>query len=151
MRVQHLLLRRSPSLLCGVLCTGALGALALTRCSTDAPAVVVDAGQDDDADQRPDAPAEWDRPVVRPDDQSATQMRASCTFKRGALPAESLGTSTPLDKDIPIENIVVIVMENHSFDSYFGHLNKYAGRTDIESAPENATNPLQIGGDAGAP
>jgi phospholipase C len=57
------------------------------------------------------------------------------------MPASTLGTSTPVDTDIPIDNIVVVMMENHSFDSYLGHLNQYAGRTDIESADAGATNP----------
>ncbi len=33
------------------------------------------------------------------------------------------------------------VMENHSFDNYFGHLNQYGNRNDVESPPAGATNP----------
>ena len=44
------------------------------------------------------------------------------------MPAETLGKSTPVDKDSPIENIIVLVQENHSFDDYFGHFGKYAKR-----------------------
>jgi phospholipase C len=47
---------------------------------------------------------------------------------------------------MPIDNIVVVMMENPSFDSYLGHLNKFANRTDIESAPDTATNPGPEGG-----
>jgi phospholipase C len=75
---------------------------------------------------------------------AAASARASCTFRRGSLPAESLGAELPLGQAIPIQNVVVLMQENRSFDSYFGHLNKFAGRTDIESAPENATNPERI-------
>ena len=68
------------------------------------------------------------------------------------MPAETLGKSTPVDKDSPIENIIVLVQENHSFDDYFGHFGKYAKRTDVESAPDSATNPgvAQAPTDAGA-
>ncbi|MGH7440321.1 MAG: alkaline phosphatase family protein, partial [Polyangiaceae bacterium] len=90
------------------------------------------------------APAEAG--VTRPDDTTAASDRAACTFKRGALPSQTLGPSTPLGSDIPIDHIVVVMMENHSFDSYLGHLNEYGKRTDIESAPAGASNP---DGDAG--
>ena len=83
-------------------------------------------------------------PVVRPDDTAAAS-RTACQFARGAMPSDTLGKSTPLDKDIPIQNIVVLMMENHSFDNYFAHLNQYAKRTDIESAPDTATNPDSSG------
>src|ERR1019366_5379815 len=77
-----------------------------------------DAGGDDSGDDGgvPTPPA-WDQPVTRPDDNTATSARTACMYKRGDMPAATLGTSTPLDSDIPIENIVVVMMENHSFDS----------------------------------
>ena len=103
-----------------------------------------------DADTRPPTPPEWDRAVTRPDDATAVSSRTSCKFARGAMPAETLGTGTRVDKDMPIETIVVLMMENHSFDNYFGHLNQYAGRTDIESAPDTAANPTQVGATPGA-
>jgi phospholipase C len=82
----------------------------------------------------------------RIDDNTAQANRGKCTYARGALPAETLGASTPIEGEIPIDNIVVLMMENHSFDSYLGHLNQYTGRTDIESAPANASNPDTVGG-----
>jgi phospholipase C len=97
------------------------------------------------------APPEWDRAVTRPaTDHAANDARGDCTFARGALPGETLGAELPVDADIPIENVVVVMQENRSFDSYYGHLNKYAGRTDpkdpnwVESAPEDASNPENI-------
>jgi phospholipase C len=101
-----------------------------------------DAGGDDAGDDGavPTPPA-WDQPVTRPDDGTADNGRSSCQYKRGDMPAATLGPSYPLDSDIPIDNIVVVMMENHSFDSYLGHLNQFANRTDIESAPANAANP----------
>jgi phospholipase C len=104
-------------------------------------------------DTRPPTPPEWDRPVTRPDDATADAERAACTFGRDALAGETLGPSTPIEGDIPIESIVVLVMENHSFDNYFSKLAEYTNRTDIEVAPPGATNPRTLddaGADAGA-
>jgi phospholipase C len=103
-----------------------------------------------DADTRPPTPPEWDRAVTRVDEATAAKDRASCKFTRGAMPAETLGKEIPVDKDIPIETIVLLMQENRSFDHYYGHLGKYANRTDIESAPENATNPQKTGPSPGA-
>src|SRR6516162_11474253 len=80
-------------------------------------------------------PCAWDQPVTRVSDSTSTANRGMCKYQRGDMPAATLGPSIPIDQDIPIDNIVVVMMENHSFDSYLGHLNEYAHRTDIESAP----------------
>ena len=103
-----------------------------------------DGGFDDDGGVL--TPCAWDQPVTRPDDTTAQMQRAACAYNRGDMPAATLGPGTPIDTDIPIDNIVVVVMENHSFDSYLGHLNQYANRTDIESADAGATNPGVDGG-----
>jgi len=95
----------------------------------------------DSGDTRPPTPPEWDRPVTRPDDMQAIADRAACKYGPGMLAGETLGKSTPIEKDIPVENIVVLVMENHSFDNYFAKLGAYANRMDIESAPPDASNP----------
>ena len=87
-----------------------------------------------------------DSKLPRPDEQTASDSRAACTFKRGALPQDTLGKSYPIGDEMPIDNIVVVMMENHSFDSYLGHLNKYGSRTDVESAPDTASNPDATGG-----
>ncbi|MBX3206036.1 MAG: hypothetical protein KF764_13270 [Labilithrix sp.] len=96
-------------------------------------------------DPRPPTPAEWDRAVTRPDESAAAADRAACKFGRGALPDETLGASIPTGKDMPIETIVVVMQENRSFDHYFGRYNQYAGRTDVESPPEGASNPDRSG------
>jgi phospholipase C len=82
---------------------------------------------------------------ARLDDAAAAQARAACRFQRGALAPDTLGTSAPVGSDIPIDTIVVIVQENRSFDSYYSHLGKYAGRSDIDGAPDSTTNPDTIG------
>ena len=127
----------------------ALAVRILARAAVVALAALVLAGCTDDTtvspspepDPRPPTPAEWDRTVARPDETTAATARDSCKFARGALPDETLGAGVPTGKDIPIETIVVLMQENRSFDHYFGHFGKYAGRTDVESAPENASNP----------
>ncbi len=90
-------------------------------------------------------PAAWNRAVTRPDDATAASKRAACGYQAGALPGETLGASTPVDTDIPIQKIVVIMQENRSFDSYYSSFPKFANRTDVEVAPDSVTVPEQIG------
>lgn len=132
MRMRKLALTVVPALV-----FGAVGA-----CSSDeTPASAPDAAS---PDPRPATPPEWDRPVSRPGDGDAERARAACTYKRGALPDETLGPAVPLGKDMPIETIVVLMQENRSFDHYFGRYPRWAGRTDIEVPPDNATNPERV-------
>ncbi len=85
----------------------------------------------------------------RTDDATAADTRGRCGYARGALPADTLGASAPVGSDIPVDTIVVIIQENRSFDHYFAHLGKYAGRSDIDGAPDTATNPDTIGTNPG--
>jgi phospholipase C len=96
-------------------------------------------------DTRPPTPPEWDRAVARPTEAEAAKKREACGFARGALPAETLGKELPVDRDIPIDTIVVVMQENRSFDHYYGRLGQYLGRADVESPPEGATNPRKGG------
>jgi len=106
-----------------------------------------DAGADARAEAASEAgpwptPAAWNAPVTRPvSDTAAAAARTACTFKRGDMPAATLDPSFPLDDDNPITNIVVLMQENRSFDTYLGHLNEYTGLTNVNSAPANTTNP----------
>jgi len=122
----------------------AFAASALLACSsrsatpTDAPADSgTDTGTDGPAD---DAPASWNRPVTPPSDQAAQAARASCGYQAGALPAETQGASLPDGTAIPIDTIVVVMMENRSFDHYFQALPS-AGQPTADVAPTSATNP----------
>ena len=90
------------------------------------------------------APSSWDRQVTRPVESRAETRRVSCAFDAGSLPAETLGREIPVDVDIPLKNIVVLMQENRSFDSYFGRLGKFMGRSDIESPPDGASNPENV-------
>lgn len=118
------------------------GAASALACSTT-DSTPVDAGVD--VDLRPPTPTEWDRPVTRPSDGDAVAGRAACKFKAGAMPAETTGASSPVDEAIPIDTVVVVMMENRSFDNYFGGLAAYTGRSDIDVPPPGATNPTKTG------
>ena len=85
-------------------------------------------------------PEEWNREVTPPPDVEAEEKRAACGYQAGALPAETQGASHPNGADIPIDHIVVVMMENRSFDHYFQKLPEY-GQPDVEVAPASFTNP----------
>ncbi|MEQ9324798.1 MAG: alkaline phosphatase family protein, partial [Polyangiaceae bacterium] len=91
-------------------------------------------------------PEEWNRPVVPPTDQEAADTRAACGYDAGALPAETQGESYPVGSDIPVDHVLVVMMENRSFDHYFQRLPEY-GQPDVDVAPEGFTNPDSDGND----
>jgi phospholipase C len=119
--------------------------LFLFACSSkqDAPAEVADAG-DDAAEAGLQPVPEWDKPVTPPSDDDAKSKRASCGYTAGALPAETQGKSFPTGKDIPIETIVIVMMENRSFDHYFAKLKDH-GFTDVDTPPADFSNPGKDG------
>ncbi len=84
-------------------------------------------------------PPEWNRPVSEPTVESATAERQACGFKAGALPAETQGKGYPNGTEIPIDHIVVMMMENRSFDHYFQRLPQN-GQPDVEVAPATFYN-----------
>jgi phospholipase C len=135
-------MRRSLAL---ALVLAAVPVAAFASCSSSNNGAGAPSSTDGGDDGAVPTPPAWDEPVTRPDDNTANSGRSSCQYKRGDMPAATLGPSFPIDSDMPIQNIVVVMMENHSFDSYFGHLNAYANRTDIESAPADAGNPAVDG------
>jgi phospholipase C len=85
-------------------------------------------------------PAEWNRDVEPPADAEAEAQRAACGYAAGALPAETQGESRPTGRDVPIDHVIVVMMENRSFDHYFQKLPEH-GQPDVEVAPEGFTNP----------
>jgi phospholipase C len=98
----------------------------------------------------PPTPIAWDRPVLRPEQANAAATRAACGYGPGAMAAETLAPDTPVGADIPVDKIVVVMMENRSFDHYFGQLAAFTGRSDIDVAPADATNPDHVGAVPGA-
>jgi phospholipase C len=74
------------------------------------------------------------------DEPSFAPPAASCPFGPGALPADTLPATAPHGDRIPIQHIIVVMQENHSFDSYFGQL-PAAGKRDVDGLPADASNP----------
>ena len=88
----------------------------------------------------PPGPPEWNRPVTPPADTEAADQRAACAYTAGSLPAETQGASHPNGADIPIDHIVILMLENRSFDHYFQNLPAY-GQPDADVAPADFSNP----------
>jgi phospholipase C len=89
-------------------------------------------------------PAEWNRPITPLPADEARRQRGACAFKAGALPAESLGDQARTPDKIPIEHIVLVMMENRSFDHYFQKL-RAAGVADVDVAPDDFSNTSSLG------
>lgn len=120
-------------------------ALALVACSSDDES---SPGATTTTEPPLPGPPEWNRDVTPPDDADAEAARAACAYEAGALPAETQGASHPSGKAIPIDHIVVLMMENRSFDHYFQKLPEY-GQPDVEVAPATFTNPDTDGNPVG--
>jgi phospholipase C len=86
-----------------------------------------------------------------PSDMVAESTRAKCGYDVGSLAADTQGASAPDGATIPIETIVIIMMENRSFDHYFQDLPSQAGwsrgdggpsasSTSVDVAPAGVTN-----------
>ncbi len=75
-----------------------------------------------------------------PSDDAAQTKREACGYDPGSLAIETQGTSAPDGAKIPIDTIVIVMMENRSFDHYFQGLAS-EGRTDVDVAPAGASNP----------
>jgi phospholipase C len=86
-----------------------------------------------------------------PTDTAAETARSKCAYDAGALAVETQGTSAPSGAAIPIDTIVVVMMENRSFDHYFQDLPNEgwsagdggpgASPTSVDVAPVGASNP----------
>jgi phospholipase C len=87
-----------------------------------------------------------------PSDKEAESTRAKCGYDVGSLAAQTQGASAPDGATIPIETIVIIMMENRSFDHYFQDLphqqgwsagdgSATASSTSVDVAPAGVTNP----------
>jgi phospholipase C len=131
-------MRRLPSLV-----AIAASLFACSSSNDDRPAdtdtgTLVDTGLEDAPTTEP---PEWNRAVTPPSDEEATKNRSTCVYKAGALPLETQGKSAPDGAKIPIDTIVIVMMENRSFDHYFQKLPEATGRTDVEVAPADYTNP----------
>jgi phospholipase C len=71
--------------------------------------------------------------------EAAAQQRQACAFKAGTPPGLSQAKDAPLGSEIPIDTIVVVMMENRSFDHLLQAL-PAAGQGDVSVAPAGTTN-----------
>ena len=86
-----------------------------------------------------------------PSDTVAESTRAKCGYDVGSLAAETQGASAPDGATIPIDTIVIVMMENRSFDHYFQDLrtsrmdagdgSTTASSSSVDVAPAGVTNP----------
>ena len=85
---------------------------------------------------RRDTPTAHAATTVQPTDRFQPQVqddkaaqRKSCQFAKGATTLSTLGAGLPKAEDIPIDRIVVLMLENRSFDHYLSGLtgSKYYG------------------------
>jgi phospholipase C len=68
-----------------------------------------------------------------------------CSKKAGTVPNPALAIGS-VNESIPVEHVIVIMQENHSFDAYFGRLNQpqYYG-SEIDGVSDAVTNPDKDG------
>jgi phospholipase C len=85
------------------------------------------------------SPGWWNQKVTPPSDADAAAGRIACKFKKNALPAATQGKSFPMGDQIPVDTIVIMMLENRSFDHYF-QAAPSAG-IDVEVAPSDFANP----------
>lgn len=74
----------------------------------------------------------------------AAEMRQSCAFKAGATAGLTVANDAPIGGQIPIDTILIVMVENRSFDHILGHLSA-AGQTDAEGPPDGVSNPDSSG------
>ncbi len=74
------------------------------------------------------------REVHEPSWKTTDARRASCTYAKGSLATATLGTDAAR---IPIKHVVVLMMENRSFDHYFSGLKKYYPEPWSEQQPNS--------------
>ncbi|MCA9593133.1 MAG: hypothetical protein KC776_07475 [Myxococcales bacterium] len=65
--------------------------------------------------------------------------RQGCQFGSGLLTTETVGPNVPHGDALPFDHVVVLMLENRSFDHYFSELPK-AGVTDVDVATDQDFN-----------
>lgn len=78
--------------------------------------------------------------VTPPAYDQHTLDRLQCKFDKGALTTETVGPSVPHGDALPFQHVVVLMMENRSFDHYFSKLPAY-GVKDVDVATDQDSNP----------
>ena len=89
-------------------------------------------------------PPEWDKQVTPLAAADAEAKRKACAFDAGALPQETLGDQATYGDGIPIDHVVLVMLENRSFDHMLQKLPS-VGVTDVDVAPDTFANPSSAG------
>ncbi len=77
---------------------------------------------------------------VKPSYDVNVDKRKSCLFAAGAKTTETVGAMVPHGNALPFDHVIVLMMENQSFDRYLSKLPEN-GITDVDVAPADASNP----------
>jgi phospholipase C len=113
--------------------------LGCSSSNSGSPGAPTDAGPSADVNAAP------------PSDTVAESTRAACGYTVGSLASETQGASAPDGTKVPIDTIVIIMMENRSFDHYFQDLpnnpgwsvgdgSATASSTSVDVAPAGVSN-----------
>ncbi|MGZ6093719.1 MAG: phospholipase C [Polyangiales bacterium] len=78
---------------------------------------------------------------VKPSWDLGEAKRSSCIFGPGSTTTETVGPAVPHGSALPFDHVVVLMMENRSFDHYFSKLPEHAGVTDVDVATDDHSNP----------
>ncbi len=78
--------------------------------------------------------------VTPPAYDEHTLDRLQCKFDKGAVTTDTVGANVPHGDALPFEHIVVLMLENRSFDHYFLKLPE-SGVTDVNVASAQFSNP----------
>jgi phospholipase C len=85
----------------------------------------------------PDAEVAGDAGEAADGDLSA--MRAACAFHGGARPKDTIDIPAAWPRVFPVDHVIIVVQENHSYDSYFGRLSA-TRQPDAEPFPTDFSN-----------
>jgi phospholipase C len=99
----------------------------------DDTAVVEDTGD-------PTGETAVDSGPIKPTYDVNEEKRKSCLFAVGSKTTESIGPMVPHGDALPFKHVVVLMLENRSFDHYFSKLPEY-GVTDVDVMKGTETNP----------
>lgn len=124
-------------LLASLLC--ACGGSADENNSTVDPDAAVDAANDAVTDTVEPEPG-VDAGPVKPEYDENEDKRKSCLFSLGSKTTETVGPKVPHGDALPFKHVIVLMMENRSFDHYFSHLPAY-GVKDVDVASDDDSNP----------
>ena len=67
-------------------------------------------------------------------------MELDCSRASGSLPQTAVPAGTA-NSAIPVEHIVIIMEENHSFDNFFGRLSQYSYGNELDGLTDKMWNP----------